>query len=80
MKNRKETRTCVGCRKKDDEYSLIRFVNKQEVDLHYNKQGRGFYICKKEECLKKALKNRGLNIKLDDEKYNELRGVLFGDK
>ena len=82
MKNKKETRTCIGCRKKDYKYNLIRMIktNETELDLCFKKQGRGFYICKNEECLKKAIKNKGLKLNIDDEKFNELRGVILGSK
>ena len=82
MKNKKETRTCIGCRKKDYKYNLIRMVKNTdiELDLKFNKQGRGFYICKNEECLKKAIKNKGLKLNLDNKKYDELRGVILGRK
>ena len=38
-------------------------------------------ICKNEECFKKAKKNKGLSRALktnvNDENYNEIRGVMF---
>ena len=80
MKNKKETRTCIGCRKKDNKYNLIRLVNINgtELDIDNKKQGRGFYICENEECIKKASKNR--KIDLNEKIYNELRGVILGGK
>ena len=80
MKNKKETRTCVGCRKKDNKYNLIRFVNKTqtEIDIENKKQGRGFYICRNEVCLIRAMKNKSLKIDIDKEKFEKLRGVILG--
>ncbi len=85
MKNSKETRTCIGCREKKNKSELIRIVNSKEkgiiVDLKRKEQGRGAYICKNEECFKKTIKNKGLSRALktnvNDENYNEIRGVMF---
>ena len=85
MKNSKETRTCISCRKKDNKKSLIRIINSKEtgitVDLNQNLEGRGAYICKKEECFEKLLKNkslsRALRTNIEQEKYKEIRGVVF---
>lgn len=84
MKNSKETRTCIGCRKKDNKYNLIRIVNlENEITIDENQSlcGRGAYICKNEECLNKLIKNKkllkALKINISDEKYNELRGVML---
>lgn len=85
MKNRKFTRTCVGCRKKREKKDLIRIVkNKQNevlVDITQNKSGRGAYICRSQSCFEEAI-YRGrfksaLKINLDNKKYEELRGVMF---
>lgn len=85
MKNSKETRTCISCRKKDYKYNLVRIVNSKEngitVDLKYNLQGRGAYICKEKECFEKLLKSkalsRALKTNIEQEKFKELRGVVF---
>lgn len=81
MKNSKETRTCVGCRNKDNKYDLIRFTisnNNIIVDVNQKAQGRGAYICKKEECLNRVLKNKGLKLNIDEENLKLIRGVIFG--
>lgn len=78
-------RTCVGCKEKKNKNELLRIVyNKEgEVDVDKNgkKEGRGAYICKQNECLEKAIKNKGLErsfkVKLNDEIYNKLRGVII---
>lgn len=84
MKNSKETRTCIGCRKKDNKYNLIRIVSLEEgisIDKNQSAGGRGAYICRNEECLNKLIKNKkilkALKINISDEKYNELRGVML---
>jgi len=82
------TRTCIGCREKKNKQELIRIVcnknNEISVDLKQRLEGRGAYICKNEECLKKVQKgNRlknALKTKVENEKYEELRGVIFDRK
>ena len=85
MKNSKETRTCVACRKKDYKYNLLRIVNSKEngitIDYKQNIKGRGAYICKSQECFDRLLKNKALSrylkTNIEQEKYKELRGVVF---
>ena len=85
MKNSKETRTCIGCREKKEKQELFRIVaSKNEgiiLDLKQKKDGRGAYICKNKGCFEKAKKrkalSRALKTNVEDNKYNELRGVMF---
>lgn len=85
MKNSKETRSCIACRKKDNKKNLIRIVNSKKdgikIDLGQNLEGRGAYICKDEKCFNIIVKSKGLSralkTNISEEKYNELRGVLF---
>lgn len=82
MKNSKETRTCIGCRKKDNKRNLIRIANSKQkglvLDFEQKAPGRGAYICKNEECLNKVLKNKSLKINIDEENLNKLRSVILG--
>lgn len=64
MKNSKSTqRMCVGCRQMIEKKDLIRLVRTPEgtyeLDPVGKKNGRGAYICKKAECMEKAVKNNG---------------------
>ncbi len=85
MKNKKLTRTCIGCRAKREKQELIRIVckknNEVAVDFKQNIEGRGAYICKDEACFEKMQKKNKLKIALkknvEDKKYKELRGVIF---
>lgn len=82
MKNSKETRTCIGCRKKDNKHNLIRIAvkdNKYTIDINQKAEGRGTYICKSEDCLNKNLKNKSLKLNIDEEKLNILRGIILGE-
>ena len=55
-----EQRTCVGCRKSQHKSLMIRVVKtlagEIKVDRTGKLQGRGAYLCKNPDCLKKALK------------------------
>ena len=77
-------RTCMGCNKKTSKNNLIRIVkNKNEVfiDQYGKMNGRGAYICNDINCLEKVIKNnkleRSLKIKINNELYERLRGVLI---
>ena len=77
-------RTCMGCNKKKDKKDLIRIVKNKDNIINVDKtgklEGRGAYICDNIECLEKVIKSkrleRVLEIKIDDEIYNNLRGVI----
>ena len=57
-------RQCVGCREMKDKKSLIRVVRSPEgeisLDFVGKKPGRGAYVCRDVECLKRARKSRAL--------------------
>jgi predicted RNA-binding protein YlxR (DUF448 family) len=53
-------RKCMGCMTSFPKQELVRIVKTKEgeisLDTTGKKAGRGAYICKKAECLKKAVK------------------------
>ncbi len=57
-------RQCVGCREMKEKNQLIRAVRSPEgevtLDFRGKKPGRGAYLCKNMECLKRARKSRAL--------------------
>lgn len=57
-------RKCVGCQEMKGKKEMIRVIRTQEgeflLDATGRKNGRGAYICPSRECLKKAVKNKGL--------------------
>ena len=59
-------RMCVGCGEMKPKKELIRIVTDPEgnvsVDPTGKKAGRGAYICKSSECLKKAGKSKKLRV------------------
>lgn len=63
MQQRKQPmRMCNGCGEMKTKRELIRVVRDAEgnisLDLTGKKSGRGAYICRDAECLKKARKNK----------------------
>ena len=73
-------RKCVGCNEMKDKKDLIRIVRSPEgdisLDLTGRKNGRGAYVCPKEECITKAVKEkrleRALEKAISDEVYQKL--------
>ena len=62
-------RQCVGCREMKAQKSLIRAVRSPEgetsLDVLGKKPGRGAYVCRDVECLKRARKSRALERAFD---------------
>ena len=77
-------RTCMGCNEKKPKKELVRIVKNKEGEIFIDKtgkaEGRGAYICNSEECLEKIVKSKRiekvLEVKISDEIYNNLRGVI----
>ena len=83
---RQPQRTCMGCNIKKDKKDLIRIVknknNEVNIDRTGKQEGRGAYICDDINCLEKVIKSKRLekilDIKLSEEIYENLRGVILG--
>lgn len=61
------TRMCAACREVKEKTLLVRIVRYKgdaSVDLTGKACGRGAYICKNGECIKKARKSRALERSL----------------
>lgn len=79
-------RTCIGCNEKKNKNELIRVVKDKDSNVSIDKTGRapgrGSYLCDNIECLEKAIKSkrleRAFEMKIDDEIYQGLRGVMIG--
>ena len=73
-------RMCNGCGEMKAKNQLIRVVRDNEgqisLDLTGKKNGRGAYLCRDTQCLKKARKNhridRSFQIQIPDEIYDRL--------
>jgi len=80
-------RQCLGCRDMYPKRELIRVVRSPEgeisIDLKGKKSGRGAYICRKEECLAKAVRSRSLeralSVNIPAEIYERLKTELNND-
>ncbi|NLO48128.1 MAG: YlxR family protein [Clostridiales bacterium] len=62
-------RQCTGCKEMKPKRELIRVVRSPEgtisLDFKGKSPGRGAYLCKNTECLKKARKSQALERSLD---------------
>ena len=83
-------RSCIVCRKKKNKYDLIHITCDREgevgIDTSGYRQGRGAYLCRDEDCIRKMRKVRALNRafrrNIDEETYVKLEEELdkcFGD-
>lgn len=95
MKQKKiPLRMCTGCGEMKPKKELVRVVKAPEredengtltggevsLDLSGRKPGRGAYVCRSIECLKKARKSRrfekAFSCKIPDEVYDKMEGEL----
>ena len=75
----------MGCNTKKEKRELIRIVKNKEgeikIDRTGKQEGRGAYLCDNIECLEKVIKSkrleRILDIKIEKEIYEDLRGVIL---
>lgn len=70
MKPRKiPMRMCVGCREMKEKKELIRVVRSPEGEVSLDpvgkKPGRGAYVCRNADCLKRAIRQKQLERQLD---------------
>ena len=77
-------RMCTGCGQMKPKRELVRVVKNQEgeisLDLTGKKAGRGAYVCRDIECLKKARKARRLDkafsCRIPEEVYDRMEEAL----
>ena len=77
-------RMCTGCREMKPKGALIRIVKTPEGEIRLDRtgklNGRGAYVCKNPECLKKCQHSkrleRSLEVEIPDEVYDALREEL----
>ena len=77
-------RQCIGCQEMKSKKEMIRVIKTAEdeimLDATGRKNGRGAYLCPSMECLKKAVKGKGLerSFKMPIEKsvYDKLAKEL----
>lgn len=81
MAKKTPLRKCIACQDRKEKRDLIRIVNHPEdgvkIDTRGKANGRGAYLCKKEECIDKAqdknLLKSALKTSIDDEIYEEIK-------
>jgi len=84
MKNKKvPMRMCIETKERFPKKELIRIVKFNDeisIDLTGKKNGRGCYLKKDKEVIKKAKKNKTLDrafeCKVDDSIYEELENII----
>jgi predicted RNA-binding protein YlxR (DUF448 family) len=77
-------RKCLGCNEMKPKKELIRIVRSPEGKVSIDKTGkaagRGCYICPSMDCLERAIKAKrvqnALEVQVDDEVFEQLRGQL----
>ena len=73
-------RQCIGCSEMKSKKELLRVLKTAEgeikLDATGKMNGRGAYLCFSQECLKKAIKSKGLErsfqMKIPSEVYENL--------
>ena len=62
-------RMCVGCREMKEKRELLRIVRTPEgetvLDPTGKRSGRGAYVCRQTECLKRAIRQKQLERQLE---------------
>ena len=88
MEKKVPLRKCLGCMSSFPKKDLVRVLKTPEgaviIDLSGKKSGRGAYICKNSQCLKKALKSKriqsNLEIEIPEEIITELEKELLANE
>ena len=81
-------RVCIGCQQKIAKKELIRVVRTPDgeavLDSTGKKSGRGAYLCRRQDCFKKAIKGKrlekNLQMPVDEGLLNDLAALLDKDK
>ena len=88
MKTRKiPMRMCVGCREMKEKRQLLRIVKSPENVISFDRvgkaPGRGAYVCRDQECLSKAVKQkqleRALETKIEQQVFGQLMEEIDAD-
>ena len=86
-KNPYPTRMCSGCMTRRPKSELIRIVRQKDgkaiVDTTGKMDGRGAYVCRRVECLKRARRAKRIEASLEcsvpDEVYAEMENEIAGN-
>ncbi|MBO5409380.1 MAG: YlxR family protein [Clostridia bacterium] len=74
-------RKCIACQSIRPKHELVRIAKLPDgtylLDLEHQLDGRGAYVCNKQECIEQAMKknalHRSFKTKVLDECYEELK-------
>ena len=89
MKTKKvPMRMCTGCGEMFDKRQLVRVVKSPEgevsLELKGKKSGRGAYVCKNADCLKKARKKKALerafSMQIDNAVYDKMEEEIADEQ
>lgn len=76
-------RMCVGCREMKEKRDLIRIVRTPEgevvMDDTGKRSGRGAYVCRRTECLTRAVKQKQLERQLEITLTKEVADALTAE-
>ena len=84
MQKKIHLRQCLGCREMKPKKELVRVVRSPEgqisLDFRGKANGRGAYVCRSPECLKKAIKahalERAFSCTIPEEIYAQLQAEM----
>ena len=88
MPKRIPMRQCLGCREMKPKPELLRVVRSPEgevsLDPRGKKPGRGAYVCRSADCLRRAVKSRALSralqVEIPDEVMERLAGAIEAEE
>ena len=76
-------RMCVGCREMKEKRTLIRIVRTPEGNVELDptgkKSGRGAYVCRRAECLRRSIRQKQLDRQLEITMTPEITEVLTAE-
>lgn len=76
-------RMCVGCREMKEKRELIRIVRTPEgevaLDATGKRSGRGAYVCRQAECLRRAIRQKQLERQLEITLTPEITDALTAE-
>lgn len=76
-------RQCLGCREMKPKRDLLRVVRSPEgaiaLDLRGKASGRGAYVCRSTECLKKAIRSKAISRAFETEIPQEIYDAMLAE-
>ena len=76
-------RMCVGCREMKEKRTLIRIVRTPEGNVELDptgkKSGRGAYVCRQAECLRRSIRQKQLERQLEITMTPEITEALSAE-